>query len=483
MQLKISNSMLLALKCSNAIIVLIMLTILSASLLNATAIANDNLSVHETLSEDILRELVSIESTAEHPDEIKKALQIISDRLLNAGFPESDIRLITVNNSHYGLIARYRGTGQKRPLLALAHIDVVSATSDLWTFPPFTLVKEDGYYTGRGTTDNKNGVALLVSNFVRLKQENWMPSRDVIAAISGDEETTSFVAKWLVDEGRSLVDADYAINTDAGLGVYTEDGNPLGFWIQTSEKLYQSYRLTASNRGGHSSLPRPDNAIQDLAIAISRLAEHQFPITLNENTKLELRRTALLYPKHIAQDMLALAQDETNKAAAERLIDVDPFLNAMLHTTCVPIMLSGGHAENALPNEATVTINCRIFPGTPADEVEHTLSLLINDLGVDIEALSDGVTSNPSNLPDNILQIIESLVEQRWGDVPVIPSMDPAATDGLFFRNAGIPVYGIGAYFSKESDLRAHGLNERIGVREFHESVAFWYQLLKLLAE
>ena len=441
------------------------------------------LTAEEQLAENILRELIGFESTAERPQEIRKALQSMAERLLNAGFPQGDIQLVSAATGHYGLVARYRGTAGKRPLLVLAHIDVVSATPDAWLFPPFSLGKKDGYYTGRGTIDNKTGVVQLVSNFIHLKEEGWVPNRDVIVAITGDEETDGLVAKWLANEGRHLVDAEYAINSDAGLGVYNEAGDRLGFWIQTSEKLYQTYRLTARNKGGHSSLPRPDNAIQELAVAITRLAEHQFPVTLNDNTKMELRRLAFLYPASIARDMLTLAEDETDLAAAQRLVVVNPFLNAMLHTTCVPTMLSGGHAENALPRDASVTVNCRIFPGTQASEIEDAISLLINDLKIDIKVISGGLASEPSELPDAFLKIIETLVEERWGDIPVIPSMSPGASDGLFFRNAGIPVFGIGAYFSKMSDYtRIHGLNERIGVLEFHESIAFWYQLLKTLA-
>ena len=253
-----------------------------------------DLPAHQQLSEDILRELVGFESTVERPEQTSKALQAMAARLRDAGFPKEDVQLVRPAEGHYGLVVRYRGIAEKQPLLFLAHIDVVTATPDAWAFPPFSLGKKDGYYVGRGTEDNKAGVTQIVSNFIRLKKEGWVPNRDLIAAISGDEETTGTVAAWFANEGRDLVDAQYAINSDAGGGEYTDTGERRAFWIQTSEKLYQTYELTATNEGGHSSLPRPDNAIQELAIAITRLAGHQFPVILNDSTRMQLRRSASL---------------------------------------------------------------------------------------------------------------------------------------------------------------------------------------------
>ncbi len=453
----------------------------TVSLLAAETPFSD-LSTHEQLSEDILRELVGFESTVERPEQVKMALQAMADRLRVAGFPDDDIQLVEPAAERYGLVVRYRGVGKKPPLALLAHIDVVTATPDAWAFPPFSLGKKDGYYVGRGTGDNKAGVTQIVSNFIRLKQEGWTPKRDLIAAITGDEETSQTVAAWFANEGRSLVDAEYAINSDAGGGEYDEEGRRIAFWIQTSEKLYQTYELTATNEGGHSSLPRPDNAIQDLAVAITRLANHQFPVILNDGTAMQLRRSASLHPEKLARDMLALAEDANDHAAAQRLSETEAAFNAMLHTTCTPTMLKGGHAENALPRDATVTINCRILPGTPAIEIEKEISRLTSGLDVDIKIIYQGLASGPSILPDALLESIESLVEQHWGDIAVIPSMSTGATDGLFYRNAGIPVYGVGATFSKPGDQRAHGLDERIGIGDFHESVAFWYELLKTVA-
>lgn len=458
-------------------------TLLSLPCMTLLAAENpfSTLTANEQLSEDILRELVGFESTTDRPDETKKSLQAMAARLREAGFPAEDIQLVNPGDDQYGLVVRYRGMGEKRPLLLLAHIDVVTAAPDAWAFPPFSLGKKDGYYVGRGTEDNKMGVTQIIANFVRLRKEGWVPKRDVIAALTGDEETDGDVALWFANEGRHLVDAEYAVNSDAGGGEYNEQGQPRAFWIQTSEKLYQTYLLTAKNEGGHSSLPRPDNAIQDLALAITRLANYQFPVILNDGTRMQLQRSAALHPQATARDMLALVENENDQAAAKRL-SADSVFNATLHTTCIPTMLAGGHAENALPRDASVTVNCRILPGTKASEVEQIIAGLTDDLNIEVEAIYQGLPSAPSNLPDAFLESIETLVDEYWGDVPVIPSMSTGATDGLFYRNVGIPVYGVGAAFSKPGDNRSHGLDERVGIAEFHEAVAFWYDMIKTLA-
>ncbi len=457
-----------------------LLTMVITTLLPATEPLFSNLTPDQKRSEDILAELVSFESTVEHPAETHRALQAMANRLRQAGFPDNDIQLVNPADDQFGLVVYYRGIAEKRPLLLLAHVDVVTATPDAWSFPPFTLGKQNGYYVGRGTEDNKAGVTQIISNFIRLKQEGWVPKRDLIAAISGDEETAGSVAQWLSGEGRELIDAEYAINSDAGYGEYSDSGERRAFWVQTSEKLYQTYQLTATNEGGHSSVPRPDNAIQDLATATTSLANYRFPIILNDGTRMQLRRAAAMYPKNIARDMLVLAENESDQDAAQNL-SVKPAFNAMLRTTCVPTMLSGGHAENALPRDATVTVNCRILPGTPAVAVEKEIARLVSGQNITVKAIYQGLPSEASVLPDAILENIETLVEERWGDVPVIPNMSTGATDGLFYRNAGIPVYGISAIFGKPGDSRAHGLDERIGIQDFHESVAFWYQMLKTL--
>jgi acetylornithine deacetylase/succinyl-diaminopimelate desuccinylase-like protein len=463
------------------------LSILLAFVVTAPVQATDSpfskLSEQQQLSEDMLREIVGFETTSERPDETRKSLEAMIARLKDAGFPSEDIELVNPGDGQYGLVVRYRGLGNEKPLLLLAHMDVVTATPDAWAFPPFSLGKKDGYYVGRGTSDNKAGVVQILSNFIRLKEEGWVPGRDLIAAISGDEETDGAVAKWLANEGRALIDAQYAINSDAGGGEYDESGQHKAFWIQTSEKLYQTYVLTASNEGGHSSLPRPENAIQDLALAITRLAEYEFPVIISDSTRMRLERSAANYPDELSRDMLALVEEASDIEAARRLSAADPYFNATLRTTCTPTMLNGGHAENALPRDASVTVNCRIMPGTPAIEIERKIASLIDGLEIEITIIYEGIPSDPSNMPAAFLEGNEAMVEARWGEIPVIPNMSPGATDGLFYRNAGIPVYGVGAAFSKPDDMRAHGLDERLGIFEFHESVDYWYEMLKTFAD
>jgi acetylornithine deacetylase/succinyl-diaminopimelate desuccinylase-like protein len=437
------------------------------------------LTEHQQLSEDILRELAAFESTEEHPELVRQSLEAVESRLLSAGFDQQDIQIMEPTPGNLGMIARYRGMGDLEPALVLAHIDVVTVVADEWTFPPFALGKKDGLYLGRGTADNKAGVTEIVSNFVRLRNEGYVPGRDVIAVITGNEESSAEFAKWVTTEGRSLVEAEFAINTDAGGGELTESGKHRSLHLQTGEKMYQTYQLTARNRGGHSSVPRPDNAIRDLALAIARFADHKFPVILNQTTRLALERSAKLYPEEIARDMLKVVEDPADEDAVQRLAEYDPSLNSMLRTTCVPTMLNGGHAENALPREASVVVNCRIMPGTGASEIEAVIAGLVDGLGIEIGIIWDGDTSPVSELPDALLEQVETLSGRHFGNIPVIPYMSTGATDGLFFRMAGIPVYGISGLFGVQGGSGAHGLDERIGIKQFHDAVEFMYDLLK----
>lgn len=440
------------------------------------------LSPHEQLSEDILREIIGMETTERKPQENLRALEAMAQRLTDAGFPKDDVEIVNPSENAYGLVARYRGKGEARPIAVLAHIDVVPAAPFAWSFAPFELGIKDGYYVGRGTADNKTGVTQIISNFVRLKREGWVPERDIIAAITGDEETTGATAQWLANEGKDLVDAEFAINSDAGGGQYTAQRERVAFFVQTSEKLYHTFSLTAANPGGHSSVPRPDNAIQELALAITRLAENPFPIMQSDTMRMSLRRSANLYPDDIADAMRALADDGQDQEAAAVLTGYAPYFNAQLRTTCTPTMLSGGHAENALPRKAVATVNCRIWPGVTAVEIEAHLAGLLEGLEIEIGTVSSSMPSPPSLMPPAFLAGLETLVEDQWEGVPIIPSMSTGATDGLFYRNAGMPVFGISGVFGRPGEYRAHGLDEKVGVREFHESVSFWYRMLRSLA-
>ena len=467
-----------------------LISLLAAALLalsSATAVGEPSagfeeiaLTGHEQLAENILRELVELESTSERPDQTRMALETVAERLKAAGFPDADVQMVNPYPDTWGLVARYRGMATQGPLLTMAHIDVVTAEPDAWAFPPFSFGKKDGYYFGRGTQDNKTGVAHIVANFIRLRQEGHVPNRDLIVAITGDEETEQRVIAWLASEARELIDADYAINSDGGGGELSADGVPRAFWVQTSEKLYHTFRLSTSNPGGHSSLPRPDNAINQLARALRRIADHTFPVELNDGTRLMFERASRLKEGAAAADLLAVAETQDADAAAR--LSQTPSYNAVLRTTCVATMLDGGHAENALPRAASATVNCRILPGNSPAAVQAELERVIDDKGVVFETIYESLPSPPSALPAALLETFESLVGERWPAVPVIPKMSTGTTDGLFIRNAGIPVYGVAGWFLKPDEARAHGLDEKIGVRAFHEGTEFWYRMLKTLS-
>lgn len=447
----------------------------------AAATAQESaLSVHEQRAEDILKELVALESTGERPDQTRIALEVVAAHLKEAGFPDSDVQLVNPYPDTWGLVARYRGMATQGPLLTMAHIDVVTAEPDAWAFPPFSFGKKDGYYFGRGTQDNKTGVAHIAANFIRLKEEGHVPNRDLIMAITGDEETEQRVIAWLASEGRELIDADYALNSDGGGGELSAQGTPRAFWIQTSEKLYHTFRLTTSNPGGHSSLPRPDNAITQLARALTRIADHRFPVELNQGTRLMFERAARLEKGADAADLLAVA--ETRDAEAAARLSEAPFYNAVLRTTCVATKLEAGHAENALPRAASATVNCRILPGNSPQAVQAELERVVADDGVVFQTIYESLPSPPSELPAALLESFETLVEESWPGVPLIPEMSTGTTDGLFIRNAGIPVYGVAGWFMKPDEVRAHGLDEKIGISQFHEGTEFWYRMLKTLS-
>ncbi len=440
------------------------------------------LTAQEKLAEDILRELIEFESTEEHPEQTLAALEAMAKRLKEAGMPADDIVMINPEPGLYGLVARMRGVQELQPLLTMAHIDVVTAKPDAWAFPPFTFGKKDGYYYGRGSQDNKTGVAHLVANFIRLQQENFVPNRDLIMMLTGDEETAGRVADWMATEAKELINAEFALNTDAGGGEYDKDFKPRVFNVQTSEKVYQTYLLTSTNPGGHSSIPRPENAIYQLAQALVNIANYKFPVRIGPNTRLMFARSAELESGQVATDMADLGHENYSQQAAERLAE-DPYINAILRTTCVATELTGGHAENALPRNATATINCRIVPGVEPSEVLAKLKELVNDPAIEFSSIYDSKPSPPSVMPAALQETLERLVDETWPGIPVIPEMSTGATDGLFVRNAGIPVFGVAGWFMRSSDIRAHGLDEKIGIAEFHEGTEFWYHLLTTLSQ
>lgn len=431
------------------------------------------------LEREIFRQLIEI-NTSDSAGRTLEASEALARRLLDAGLPAADVRILRPDDRQGMLVARYRGTGAGgRPILLMAHLDVVDARPEDWTVPPYRFLELDGYYYGRGTSDNKAGAAMLVANFIRYRREGFVPSRDLILLLTSDEETEQVSIDWVLREHRDLVDAEFALNTDGGGGELL-NGQPVTFSIQASEKVYQTFTFTVRNRGGHSSVPEPDNAIYRLTAGLARLASHQFPVQLNEVTRAYFDRSAAGQPGDIARDMRALVT-AGDPAAAARLSRV-PFYNSVLRTTCVATRLYGGHADNALPQLAQATVNCRILPGVPVAMVETVLREVVADSAIEISRVNEARPSPPSPLRPDVMRPLERLVAETWPRAVVIPEMSTGATDGLYTRNAGIPTYGVSGIFDEVGDIRAHGRDERVGVEAFHRAARFWYALVRALA-
>jgi acetylornithine deacetylase/succinyl-diaminopimelate desuccinylase-like protein len=432
------------------------------------------------LERELLKQLVEI-NTSDSARQTRLAAQAMADRLVEAGLPREDIRVIETSPGISNLVARYRGRpGGAKPILLMAHLDVVDARREDWSFDPFTFREADGYYYGRGSSDNKAGCAMLVANFIRYKREGFVPSRDLIIVLTGDEETTGGGIQTLLQKHRGLVDADFALNTDAG-GGELRDGRAIAFSIQTAEKVYLTFQLEVRNKGGHSSVPEADNAIYRLSNGLVRLAKFSFPVRLNETTRAAFVQGASTQPRQIAADMRAVARNG-DPAAAHRLSAVAPYYNALLRTTCVATRLTAGHADNALPQLARATVNCRLLPDHPPDSAEATLHRVLADTAIRVSRAEPPTLSPASPLRPDVMEPITQLANKMWPSAVVVPEMSTGATDGLYVRNAGIPVYGVSAVFERIDDIRAHGRDERIGVEAYHDAARYWYELVKILA-
>jgi len=397
------------------------------------------------------------------------------------GFAADDIHTITAGDTA-GLLVRYRGDGSGgRPILLLAHMDVVPALRSDWERDPFTLVEENGFFFGRGTLDNKAGIAHLASTFITLRDEGFTPTRDLILWFSGDEETTGATTQALLAQHRALIgDAEFALNSDAGGGQLDAQGRGIAYVVQTAEKTYASFTFTARNPGGHSSAPRADNAIYELSDALARLRAFQFPVMWNDTTVQGFRNAATVFSGAEAQAMRRFAERPGDRVAA-RTLSQNPNLSTLLRTTCVATMLAGGHAENALPQTASATVNCRIFPGVPIGDVQNELRAIAGP-NVEVAPLGPSNFSDASPLRPDVMQAATRAVHTVHPGVLITPFMSAGATDGLFFRAAGIPTYGVGAVFIGDDDDFAHGLNERVPVESFYQGLTHWRVLLNELA-
>ncbi len=428
---------------------------------------------------EIFKELIEIPTS--QADGTAKAAQAIVRRLTAAGFAAEDAQILGPNPLTPLVVARYRGTDPAaRPVLFMAHMDVVPARREDWSVDPWVLLEREGWFYGRGTSDNKTGVTSIVANVVRLKGEGWRPRRDLIVLLTGDEETAAAGLEWLLAERRSLVDAELAINTDSG-GVIVRNGKPTLFGVQASEKVYADYRLEVTDVGGHSSLARPDNPIYTLADALQRFAAHQFPLNVTEVARVFFERSALVESGQLAADMRAVAQPTPDAAAVTRL-SANPFYNARLRTTCVATQFEAGHAPNALPQMARANINCRILPGEPPADIEATIRRLAGDR-VKVTVAQPPQPSPASPVSPAMLGRFEKLAAAKWPGIPVAPMMEAGATDGAHTRRAGIPTYGVSGLTQDPDDVRAHGKDERVSVSGFNDAVDFWYRLIKAFGE
>jgi acetylornithine deacetylase/succinyl-diaminopimelate desuccinylase-like protein len=443
------------------------------------AVAAAQSSARNQEARAIFAELIGI-NTTENRGSTTPAAEGIAHRLVAAGFPEADVQVVGPDSLHMNVVARLRGTGARRPILLLAHLDVVEALPEDWSLEPFALTERDGFFYGRGTSDIKDMAAIYTAILLSLKRAGSVPDRDIILALTaGEESGDGNGVQWLLANRRELIDAAYCINGDGG-DPLAKAGTVFARNVQASEKVYADLTLEVHNPGGHSSLPVPDNAIYRLAGALTRLGAYRFPARLNEVTRAYLQRAAVNHPPAVAADMRLAAKG--NAAAIARLSARSPYFNALLRTTCVATRLAGGHADNALPQTARATVNCRLLPDEDPARVTTTIQRVVADTGVSVTVSHAPVPSPPSPLVPGVLGPIEQVTRAMWPGAPVIPSMETGATDGLYLRNAGMPVYGVSGVPLDEDDIRAHGRDERIRVAAFYQGLEFSERLVRALS-
>jgi acetylornithine deacetylase/succinyl-diaminopimelate desuccinylase-like protein len=458
------------------------LVLFAAAILTASFPANaQKLSPSQQLTLDIYKELVEI-NTVTPTGDTAKAAEAMAARLRAAGFTGSDIQVFHPAPRKGNLVARLRGSGARKPILLMAHLDVVEARREDWSFDPFKLIEKDGYYYARGSGDDKFMAAAFVANMIRYKQEGYKPDRDLILLLETDEEIGDMNAvgiQWMIKNHRDLIDAEFALNEGGRIGL--KNDKELRNDLQTSEKVFINYGFEVKNSGGHSSLPRRDNAIYHLAEGLARLSKYDFPVTLNETTRAWLERAAPLEDPQISAAMNSIASGRPDADAVARLSAI-PAYNAQLRTTCVATMLEAGHAFNALPQSAKATVNCRVLPGQRFEDIQKTLVQVLDDQQIAVIPTLADVYSKPSPLNPEIMQAVERVTAEFWPGIPVIPTMSAGATDGRFLRNAGIPTYGTSGLAGDIDDVRSHGRDERVLVKSFNDGQGYLYRLVKILA-
>jgi len=436
---------------------------------------------------DVFKQLIEI-NTTDSVGNVTTAAEAMAQRFRDAGFAASDIQVLGPNDRKRNMVVRLHGSGKYKAVLLMGHLDVVEAHREDWTTDPFQFIEKDGYYYGRGTQDMKDGDAIMVTTLVRMKKEGFVPDRDIILALTADEEGgKSNGVDWLIKNHRELIDAEFVLNHDGG-GITLENGKPVLMELDASEKLYADFRLTSTNPGGHSSLPVPDNAIYHLADALTRVQQYQFPFELNEVTRAYYERIAATAAPQRASDIKAILKTPPDMDAVARL-SKDAVDNSTMHTTCVATRLSGGHANNALPQMAQANINCRILPGHSPEEVRKVLEQVVNDpkvkvqyvgpLGVVTDHAAERTSYPPPALRPEVMKPLERITAEMWPGTPVIPSMSTGASDGVYTNAAGLPTYCVSGEAIERTDIRAHGKDERIPVASFDRAVEFYYRFLR----
>ncbi|HEY3703527.1 MAG TPA: M20/M25/M40 family metallo-hydrolase [Terracidiphilus sp.] len=443
---------------------------------------------------DIFKQLIEINTTDTPQGSVTAGDAAMEKRFLDAGFPREDVRLLGPDKNKLNLIVRYRagGTPSAKPALFLCHMDVVQALRSDWHTDPFEFVEKDGYFYGRGTQDMKDSDAGLVATFLRLRREGYKPRRDLILALTADEEGGKFNGpQWLLKEHRDLVDAAYVINPDSG-GVELDHGRAVVADVEATEKVYADYQVTATNPGGHSSRPRPDNAIYELTAALEKLAHYTFPFELNDVTRTYFQNLEKQETGQNAADIRSILAATPDVQAAARL-SAEPSFNSNFRTTCVATRLSGGHANNALPQTAQANVNCRIFPGHSPEEIRQQLMQLFADSKLSVKYVSDGgVVSDvaperkaivPIAPIPEVMEPLTRITQELWPGVPVTPVMENGASDSIYFAQDGYATYGYSAIALERDDDRAHGQDERLPVDSYWKSLQFLYAFAKALGD
>jgi acetylornithine deacetylase/succinyl-diaminopimelate desuccinylase-like protein len=459
----------------------------AAALPPAHAVAAAGDAVYDALAREIFEQLIDIDTTDAHGN-VTTAAEAMARRFRDAGFAPADVKVLGPTDHKQNVVARLHGSGSHRPVLLIGHLDVVDARREDWSSDPFKFLEKDGFYYGRGTSDMKDGDAIMATALIRMHKEGYRPSRDIILALTADEEGGCCNGvSWLLKNHRELVDAEFALNHD-GNSIMSEHGVPQVFELGATEKVYADYQLVVTDRGGHSSLPRPDNAIYELARGLLRIARFDFPFELNNVTRAYYERMAQIETGERAADIRGILKSPPDPRAIAGL-GRDPIDHSTTRTTCVATRLSAGHANNALPQRAEGAVNCRILPGHSPEAVRQELLAVVADPKITVNYIADdGAVSArapehkgaaPPPLIPQVGKPLESVVGAMWPGLRVVPTMDPGASDGVYTDSAGIPTYDVSGIAIDRNDIRMHGRDERVGVESFRKGNEFFYRYLR----